>query len=445
MQSRLSNSRSRPEVIPLADATPKRTTGQKYRLYPTDEQAAQMGQVIGACRALYNAALEQRIAAYRMSGVTLNSFSQNAGLTELLHADGLEWVGQNASRESLKIALRDLDSAYSRFFKGLGGFPKFKRRGRGESFSCSAGVYGYRRVNRRWSEIRIPKIGWVRVRRHVPIRGRMKTATVSRDDVGWHVSFTVELIGPAPKRPAPNPVGIDRGVANTVALSTGQMLSQPKTPEGEARRLLRLERKLARQTKGSARREQTKRAITKIRGRQRRRRQSWAHQVTTQIARTHDVVVLEDLRVPNMTRSAKGTLAEPGTNVRAKSGLNRSILEQGWGELQRQLAYKMEWHGSQLIVVNPAYSSQSCAKCGHVAAQNRESQSVFSCEKCGHLAHADTNAARVILSRGLPKPTGAQFALAARGGDGTGRPAKREGRRGRPSIMAATSVAADSA
>lgn len=403
-----------------------RICGQRFRLYPTDEQVEQLGRAAGSCRALYNAALEQRITAYRTHGVSLNSFAQNADLTEVLHAEGLEWVGAVASRDSLKIALRDLDAAYTRFFKGLGGFPKFKRRGRGDAFKVSPGTYGFCQVNRKWAEIRIPKIGWVRVRTHAPIRGQMRSATFSADSVGWHVSVGVETPGSRPARPENAPVGLDRGVAATVVTSDGEFHRAPRDRPGEARRRRALELRLARQQKGSNRRRRTVDELAKLRGRQARRRTGFAHELTTVIARKHDVVAIEDLRVQNMTRSAGGTLEAPGTNVRAKAGLNRAILEQSWGEIRRQLQYKLEWRGSELVAVDPRHTSQICSSCGHVAAENRESQAIFCCVGCGHIDHADVNAARNILARAVGHKPGAGVVLAARGGFGVGRPVKRE-------------------
>lgn len=424
-----------------------RRAGVKLRLYPSAEQADQLAQGCGACRALYNAALEQRIAAYRLQGVPLNSFSQNAGLTELLHDPELGWMREVTSRAALKNALRDLDSAYARFFSGLGGFPKFKRRGRGDSMRFDAGHYGFRRVNRKWAEVRIPKVGWIRARIGQPIRGQLRGATVSRDAVGWHVSFVVELSGQAPRRPRPSPIGLDRGVAATIATSGGDLHCAPGTTPGEDRRRLKLERKLARQTKGSRRRARTVDQLAGLRRRQAARTRGFCHELTTSLTRLHDVVAIEDLRTANMTRSAKGTIEEPGRNVRAKAGLNRAILEQGWGELERQLTYKLSWRGSDLIKVDAAYTSQTCASCGHLAAENRESQAIFTCQSCGHIEHADVNAARVILARALDEDPAARAVVAARGGPAVGRPEKREGEGESPHapVLPASSVAAAAA
>lgn len=404
-----------------------RRAGVKLRLYPSPAQAEQLAQGCGACRALDNAALEQRIAAYRRQGVTLNSFSQNAGLTELLHDPELGWMREAASRAALKNALRDLDSAYAAFFAGRAGFPRFKRRGRGEAMRVDAGTYGFRRINRKWAEVRIPKIGWVRARVGQPIRGQLKGATILRDASGWHVAFVVELTGQAPRRPAPNPVGLDRGVAAAVATSTGDLHRAPRSTPGEERRRLKLERQLARQVRGSRRRARTVDQLAKLRRRQAARTRGFCHELTSTIAGLHDVVAIEALKTRNMTRSAKGTIEEPGRRVAAKAGLNRAILERSWGELERQLSYKLSSRGSTLIKVDPSYTSQTCSSCGHVAAGNRESQAVFSCQSCGHIEHADVNAAKVILARALDQEPAARAVVTARGGSAVGRPVKREG------------------
>jgi putative transposase len=135
-------------------------------------------------------------------------------------------------------------------------------------------------------------------------------------------------------------------------------------------------------------------------------RKTILHQVGTIISKNHALVVLENLKVGNMTGSAKGTVEAPGRNIRQKSGLNKSILDQGWGMLKRMLGYKLQWSGGMLILVDPAYTSQTCSVCGHVDAGNRPDQKTFRCLHCGHDDHADVNAAQNILARGLQATAG---------------------------------------
>jgi hypothetical protein len=231
----------------------------------------------------------------------------------------------------------------------------------------------------------------------------------------------------------PNPgasVGIDFGVAHTIALSDGRDFNMPALlSKGERRRLRKLElqaahRRAARHagagkagTPMSRRERRSYEQIAKLRARQTRRRNDWLHKTTTDLAKSHGLVAVEDIRITNMTRSARGTLQHPGKNVRAKAGLNRSILGMAWGRAVWMLAYKCPDHGGELIKASAAYSSQTCAECGQVAAESRRSRERFCCVACGHAAPADTNAARVLLQRGLAARSGTAsgYGVAGRG------------------------------
>jgi putative transposase len=157
----------------------------------------------------------------------------------------------------------------------------------------------------------------------------------------------------------------------------------------------------------SKRQRLTYEQIAALRARQTRRRKDWLHKSTTDLAKSHGVVVVEDLRVQNLTRSARGTIEHPGRNVRAKAGLNRSILGMAWGKAEQMLAYKCPLHGGVLVRVDPRNSSIACAKCGHASATNRLNQATFRCVTCRHTTNADTNAAQVLLQRGLTALSGA--------------------------------------
>ncbi|MGH3181172.1 MAG: RNA-guided endonuclease TnpB family protein [Streptosporangiaceae bacterium] len=209
-------------------------------------------------------------------------------------------------------------------------------------------------------------------------------------------------------------VGIDRGVAVSAALSTGELLHVPGLTGRERRRMRRLERKLARARRGSARRKRVRLAVARLRARETDRRKDWAEKASTDIARRFDVIRVEDLHIPNMTRSAKGTRQNPGRNVRQKSGLNREIMRSGWGVLVRRLGEKAP---GRVEKIKPAFTSQRCSACGQVDGKSRESQAVFRCTACGYACNADVNAARNIA---------AGHAVTARGGDGAARPVNRE-------------------
>jgi transposase len=194
------------------------------------------------------------------------------------------------------------------------------------------------------------------------------------------------------------------------------MLTCPRLSLSRQRRLQRLLRKLARAKRGSNRRVAVKHAIARLKAREADARKDWAEKLSTDLARRFDLIRVEDLRVRDMTRSAKGSIAEPGRNVRGKAGLNRQILASGWGILVRRLEQKAL---GRVKKINPAFTSQRCSECGHVASGNRKSQAVFACTTCGFASNADVNAAINIA---------AGHAVTARGGSPMGRPVNREPR-----------------
>jgi putative transposase len=210
-----------------------------------------------------------------------------------------------------------------------------------------------------------------------------------------------------------------------VATSNGVLVSHDFWRRQERRRRRTLERRLARQRRGSSRRAHTVAMLGALRGRVARRRSDALHKVSRRLATQHSLIAIEALDVKSMTRTARGTPATPGKNVRAKAGLNREILERGWGVLRRQLAYKTSWYGSTLVEVDPRNTSQTCSVCRSVDPASRESQARFRCRACGRVDHADINAARVILARALDRTAGGP-SVAARGGLAIGRPVNRE-------------------
>ena len=314
-------------------------------------------------------------------------------------------------------ALRDFSKAMANYFNGTHYKPHLAQgrpamRGSGwwpYDLTMSGGL------NRRWGEVHIPKAGWVRFRwsRAVP---QARSYPVKLDRAGrWHVAFAA-VPDPIKAPKTGEVVGVDRGVAVSAALSTGEMLSCPCLSAGRQQRLKRLQRKLARARRGSSHRVAVKFAIAKLKAREADARKDWVEKLSTDLARRFDVICVEDLRIADMTRSAKRTIAEPGRNVCAKAGLNRQILASGWGILVRRLEQKAP---GRVQKINPAFTSQRCSECGHVASENRKSQAVFACTTCGFASNADVNAAINIA---------AGHAVTARGGSPMGRPVNREPR-----------------
>jgi putative transposase len=314
-------------------------------------------------------------------------------------------------------ALRDFARAMACFFAGTHGRPSWRKAGRDEGFRVTGRrgrQWDVRRLNRNWGQVKIPKAGWVRFRWSRDVPADARSFRVTRDRAGrWHVAFAV-IPDPVHGPGTGEAVGVDRGVTVSAALSTGEMLTVPGLSARERARLSRLQRRLARAGRGSARRGKAKIAVARLKARETDRRKDWCEKTSTGIARRFDVIRVEDLNIKGMTRSAKGTAERPGRNVAAKTGLNRGISRSGWGLLVRRLEDKAP---GRVEKVPAAYTSQRCSACGHVDGRSRESQARFRCTACGYAGNADVNAARNIA---------AGHAVKARGGDGASRPVNRE-------------------
>jgi putative transposase len=307
-----------------------------------------------------------------------------------------DWLAAG-SQTVQQQALRDFDQAMRNFFHGTHRRPTWRKAGTHEGFrQVGLKPRHIKRLSRRHGQVWIPKIGWVRFRWTSTIPAKVKSYRATLDRAGrWHLAFA------AIPEPVPGPgdnsvVGVDRGVAVSVALSNGELLRAPRLRAGETKRLHRLQQRLARARRGSRRRTRTKLAIAKLRARETDRRRDWVEMTTTDLARRFDTIRVEDLNVRAMTRSARGTSECPGTNVAQKRGLNREIHRHGWGLLVARLKQKAS---GRLEFVPAAYTSQRCSHCGYVAPENRKSQAVFQCVACGAgPRNADVNAARNIAA-----------------------------------------------
>jgi putative transposase len=364
----------------------------RYRLIPTPAQEALLTQHCAHARYVWNLAVEQQ-SWWREGRVGVPGYcTQAAQLTEARTEN--RWL-QEGSQMVQQQALRDFAQALARFIAGTHRKPTWRKANQNEGFRIVALKPRHiRRLSRKAGEVWIPKAGWVRFRwsRAVPAA---KSYRVTRDRAGrWHVAFAA-IPEPISAPGTGEVVGVDRGVAVSAALSTGDLLRCPGLRSAERARLRRLQRKLARSSRGSRRRQRVKLAIAGLRAREADRRSDWAEKVSTDLARRYDVIRIEELHIPNMTRSARGTAKQPGTGVRQKAGLNRSILASGWGKLARRLQDKAP---GRVEKVHPAYTSQRCSACGHVAADSRESQALFRCTACGFADNADVNAAKNIAA-----------------------------------------------
>jgi putative transposase len=303
----------------------------------------------------------------------------------------------------LQQALHDLDRAWHDWAIGKRGMPRFKRRTGEQSFRDPQGVWA-KRSSKRFGVVKIKGVGQMRVRLHRPISGVIKSATVIREADGtWFISLTVQRRSRERKPNGLPPVGVDLGVVVPVATSDGELIGKglQTLRLKERERLLRLERQLARCKRGSHNRQKVLLRINRLKARQRRRRTNFVEQVSYDLAKSHGLIAFETLAKCNMTKSAKGTVDNPGRNVAQKAGLNRAILDRSWGKIQTRSEQKAPKHGSYVVYAPAAYSSQECPACHAVDAASRVSQSRFVCTTCGYAAHADVKAAITILERAL--------------------------------------------
>ena len=367
----------------------------QLRLQPAQER--QLARWSGQLRWIWNHALAEQRARHARGEKFASYVDMAKWLTSWRNAPETGWLSEGPVHPQQQV-LKRLEEAYKRFFAKTGGFLKFKPYGLDpgirfpdpKQFSLDA-------ANGR---IKAPKLGWVRMRQSRPVMGELRNLTLTREGDKWFVSIQTLVTETVPALDLQPTLGIDLGVAAFAATSAGALIEPLGALKAQQARLRRAQRAVSRKVKGSCNRKKAVQRLGALHRRIARQRNDWLHKLSAQIVSEHPVIAIEDLQVKNMSASARGTAAAPGRNVKAKAGLNRSILDQGWGEFQRQLEYKAAAVGGSVVAVPAAYTSQRCSACGHTDAGNRKSQSLFSCLACGHAEKADVNAARNILAAG---------------------------------------------
>jgi putative transposase len=382
----------------------------KFLLRPTRKQEAALAQCLEGTRQLYNAALEERREAWRMGRHRITFYSQDAQLKEIRAANQERYGRWAFSCE--RAAIRRLDRAFQAFFNRVksgqkAGYPRFKGNGWWDSIEWPEkdGARWDSVPHQKATRVYLKGIGHVRVHQHRAIQGRVKTITAKREVGRWYVMLSCDQVPDEPLAPTGLPVGIDLGVASFLTASDGTFFPNPRHLATIAGRLAAAQRDLAGKKRGGSRRRKAAAKVAKLHGKVRRQRLDHAHKAALALVRDHDLIVYEDLKIKNMTARPKprpdgsGDYAPNG--AAAKSGLNKSINDAGWGIFLRILCAKAESAGRTVIAVDPHHTSQRCAQCGHTAAGNRVTQAEFRCLACSHQDHADVNAARNILRAGL--------------------------------------------
>jgi putative transposase len=369
-----------------------RRQGYRFQLKPTNADATGLRQFLGSSRFVWNELL------------ALNNLRNERGESRLHYNDMAGYLVylkeqypflREVHSQPLQQTLRDLDQAYERAFSSTlaARLPVFKKKHESNSIRFPQ---GFKLTN---NAVYLPKLGWIGFRRSRNIVGTPKNVTVLAVHDKWYVTIQVETEVAEVIHPSSSKVGIDLGVARFAALSDGSFVDGVNAFQQYGRRLAVYQRRLARKEKFSANWRKSKSDVGRVQAKIARIRDDMLHKASTIISKNHALIVMEDLQITNMTASVKGTVREPGKAVAQKSGLNRRILDQGWGEFRRQISYKSDWAGGHVILVDPRNTSRTCSSCAHLSADNRQTQSIFECVSCGYTANADTNAAINILRR----------------------------------------------
>lgn len=375
----------------------KQRKAYKFRLKTTKEVEKRFRDFSGCCRFLWNKAQvlnqerlknKQRILRYQELNFWMGLWKQSEDYGFL----------KQCYSQLLQQKLKDLDKAYTDGFDKTQTnkrMPKKKKRGMGDSFRYPQ---GFKIDNRR---IYLPKIGWVGFYKSQAIKGTPKNVTVSYKGGHWYIAVQVEEELPRVSAHASTSmIGIDMGIKVFAMPSKGRGVRPKNSFKKYAKALKRAQRALSRKRKFSNNWKKQHHKIQRLHATIANVRSDFLHKCSTRFSKNHAIIVLEDLKVKNMSKSAQGSLDAPGRSVRAKSGLNRSILDQGWGEFKRQLGYKLGWQGGQLILVHPKNTSRRCRQCGCIDKDNRPTQKEFCCVQCGHRENADRHAARNIEAAG---------------------------------------------
>lgn len=369
----------------------------KFRLKTNDGIEQQLRNFAGCCRFVWNKAWginrqrllnKQSILRYQELNfwTTLWKKTEEYGFLKTCHS------------QLLQQKLKDLDKTFMDAFdktRPNKRFPRKKKRGLGDSFRFPQ---GFKFDNRR---IYLPKLGWIRFYKSQAIEGTPKNVTVSYQGGHWYIAVQVEqCLSVQPMPSSRSMIGLDMGVKFFAMPSVGRAIVPKNSFRTHENKLKVAQRALSRKIKFSSNWKKQCKKIQRLHTRIAHVRHDFLHKCSSRLSKNHAIIVLEDLKVANMSKSAKGSLEDPGRSVKAKSGLNKSILDQGWGEFKRQLSYKLEWQGGQLVLINPKNTSRRCRQCGYTAKENRQTQERFQCVECGHSENADRHAARNIEAAG---------------------------------------------
>ena len=374
-----------------------RMQAYKFELQPYGAQERDNRKFSGACRFVFNKALALQKENYEAGNKYISYVEMAKKLTEWRNSTETSWLSE-APCHSLQHALKDLDRAYKNFFAGRAEFPRFKKKWSRSSFRFPDAKQI--KLDQANSRIFLPKLGWVRYRKSREVIGKLRNVTISSNGTKWFVSIQIEREVKSPRHAATTSIGIDVGITRFATLSNGDYIAPLNSFKKHQQRLTKYLRRMSRKVKFSKNWKKAKSKVQKVHIDITNARKDYLHKITTTISKNHAVVCVEDLQVRNMSKSASGTSEQPGKQVKQKSRLNRSILDQGWGLFRGQLEYKLEWNGGILVDVPAQNTSITCPKCEYISKENRKTQLKFECINCKYQNHADVVGAINILERG---------------------------------------------
>ncbi|MBV8667281.1 MAG: transposase [Burkholderiaceae bacterium] len=369
----------------------------KYELMPNGEQQRDMRRFAGSCRFVYNKALALQKENHEAGNKFIGYVPMAANLPIWKREAGTAWLKETPS-QALQHALKDLEKAYKNFFAKRADFPRFKKKSHSDSFRYPD--QKQIKLDQPNSRLFLPKLGWLRYRNSREVLGEVRNVTVSQSGGKWFASIQTQREVDQSLPIATTAIGIDVGIARFATMSDESCIAPLNSFKKHQQRLARYQRRMSRKVKFSNNWKKAKAKVQKIHASIANARKDFLHKATTTTSQNHALVCIEDLQVRNMSSSSKGNSEQPGRKVKQKSGLNRSILDQGWGEFRRQLAYKVQWRGGILLAVAPHHTSQTCPACSHVSKDNRQTQAKFLCVDCGYENHADVVGAINVLERG---------------------------------------------
>lgn len=356
----------------------------KYRIYPNKKQQELINKTFGCCRFVYNHYLDKRIKAYEKDKTSLNFYDCCKDLTSLKKE--YEWL-KEPDKCSLQNALKDLEFAYNKFFKEHTGYPKFKsKKMHKHSYKSTCTNNNIRFLNNR---IKLPKLGWVKTRDKQIPQGRIVNATISQEPSGkYYCSICCTDVNIKPLDKTNKQIGIDLGIKDFAITSDGIKYDNPKYLGKSLNKLAKLQRALSRKTRGSKNYNKARIKVARQHEKIINQRKDYLHKLSTELIRQNDIICIEDLQVKNMIKNHK---------------LARSISDVSWYEFTRQLQYKADWYGKQVVKVGKFYaSSQTCSCCGNKFSITKDlSVRQWICPNCNSNLDRDVNAAINILNEGL--------------------------------------------